>query len=1440
MPNYLLTKDWKTILDKKEHKSVKKTGISDLLDDYANAVKKDDLEKIANALAAITVKAGQVKTAQRIYPIMFHYLDDMIKEAKAKKILIDQRLEAEGAGPFAKELKLIKQVTVDKPWHFVFAPGKPAGFVVSKLPIKKDDIEAAHKMRGQKGVFHSGDIYFDQGKYILSIESRPPSGLAKGAVNAAKLHAKMKIGIIVMGGGISIDSDSDLDPDAEGPGLGSQQPQQQDQTSAQAHDQRITQLTNAVLKAGQMPGGTREGALDGLISTAERLREQITGDTTLDTQTRTQLTGRLDQIRRDIQQVTNSGTPNPLAKYVTLEQWRQQTEAINKLDPSKHSDGWERMMKQHQDMSELRDRDTTLSDQDRQTVTEVLRRALEMIGAFRKQAERLQDANTEKGDPALTKKFLALERKMETIARSGLATEEVEKVAKVFDLLRREFRLSNFDGVARMIDRVDSAAEKVLKVALVEIQKTTARQDQAEMHRTLVPSMELIKKAAFTPGMIKDQAGLREAMKQDPLLVQMIQAGAAVTRKLDGPNIAQLEDAARKVLEGVASRKVEPRELMFGDEGYDENNPARQFALPDPNDPAPLPGDADSVRLAEDILKRANMAKLVLQYESLGAPPWDEAKTDLASELQTQLFFLESAIAKGEPNYTAPSTAGQGGGNSGSWWIERVESNPKDRNAPQSNKTYIFKPGSVESRTFAGLPPGSGAPREVLAKKLDDIMSGAGFQVGVSPTTLASFDSTQLGGGNPDVTDVQLGSMQRLAPTDGTVDKNVKTGLVVDKQSFDNVAVFDMIFANLDRHGGNVLVSKDPATGKSTLVPIDHGSALPDPDALQGSRASLVPPNNVMADPARLPQCLEPLSDEALESLARLDPDTMAQEMKRQRNEMANRHPDTADMISDAAIDAMAARVRFIKAVGNSVPVKDMFDMLAYGAKRIATCKPEDLPQLIIDLKAECEKRSVSQPVVNEVIDYYFTTESNASSAIWNRLIDLGWAWSIDQKAVEQWARDNATLVANILKTNKVCDATLRDVGRMLPLVRAQDPEIDNKIAELSLGARAKLLFEAEKKKMLEPIKSTEMTINAVMQEYNLLGGDAMMATILKTLPASAPKSRKPQPNSTANTVFTYQAECLSILRLWAEIQRMGGLAEYLRLGGEFYRELTVKSIIPPFTELKASEQDRRDVEAMDPDEVDEAMDTTYETLEEDIQDMLLVLRSADHRQESSGLLQAGQNAWNSGKKTEGIAILGRIRLKMKTWDLEQTKWLNACAKRQNDFAVKLGNADQDVKQAYEIHRQRIEDAISNAMAVYSTAGFNKAIQEADARLEDASLGAESKLSKAVAAFTPYANRLAGHGGKPWHGDLKTAYDKVEEYLSGFYMDSFKGDIDKLKERFDVADKLSDALGDRQVSSLEQDLQDKVALWGTNIRNYSSFNKIDEFIVEFKGKLEAV
>ncbi len=215
MPDYLSTKDWKVILAKKEHKTIKKTGISDTLDDYASAVKKDEPEKISAALVVVQNKATQVKTANRAFPIMTGYLDEMIKVAKQEKVKIDKRLEDEGAGPFAKELKLIKQVTSDNPWHFVFAPGKPAGFVVSKKPIKKDDIEAAFKMKGQRGVYHTGDIHFDNGKYILSLEARPPAGLAKGAVNAAKLHAKMKIGVIVTGGGITIDSDTDVDPDAE-------------------------------------------------------------------------------------------------------------------------------------------------------------------------------------------------------------------------------------------------------------------------------------------------------------------------------------------------------------------------------------------------------------------------------------------------------------------------------------------------------------------------------------------------------------------------------------------------------------------------------------------------------------------------------------------------------------------------------------------------------------------------------------------------------------------------------------------------------------------------------------------------------------------------------------------------------------------------------------------------------------------------------------------------------------------------------------------------------------------------------------------------------------------------------------------------------------------------------------------------------------------------
>jgi hypothetical protein len=1439
VPNYLLTKDWKVILAKSEHKTVKKTGISDALDEYASAVKKDDLDKIATTLTLILTKAGQVKTAQSKFPIMTGYLDEMIKAAKVKKTEIDKRLEAEGAGPFAKELKLIKQVGADNAWHFVFAPGKPAGFIVSKKPIRKDDIEEAHKMRGQKGVFHTGDIYFDQGKYIMTLEARPPSGLAKGAVNAAKVHAKMKIAVIIMGGGVTLDSDTDLDPDAESPGLGAPQ-QQQGQTTAQVHAQRVTQLADALLKAAALPGSTVEGALDGLKATAERLREQILADKTLDPQVSVQLQGRLDQIRKDIQSKTDSGKPDPMAKYATLEQWTREIGAVQQLDPARHNDAWARMMKKQEDAISLFEKDTELSDQQGVTVLSTLRKALEMITDQREKSEKLRTSRNKSDDPALTRKFLALERKLATVRRGNLPVDLVDKIVKVFDSLRQAYIAGDFDFVRNNIDRVDAAIEKQTKVALQNIQTTHSRLDQAEMHRTLAPSMEFLKKAAFTPGMIKDQASLRDAMKSDPDLVQMIKSGAEVTKNLDENTLKQLESTARKVLEGVASRKPPPpSELMLGDQGYDENNPNKQYAPPDPSEDHSLPGDKLSEEMAQTILRNANMARLALQYEALGAPPWDEAKTDLASELQAQLFFLESAVANKQPNYQAPSTSGDGGGASGSWWIERSETTVTDDNTLKTGqkKRYIFKPATREAAVMSGLPPGSGAPREVLAKKLDDMMAGAGFQVGVSPTTLASLDGSSLGGDMDPKSGPQLGSMQRLANTSLALgESDTDTIAKVDKRSFDDVAVFDMIFANFDRHAKNVLLEKDDVTGKHKLVPIDHGSSLGDPDVIFANRSSLLPPANIMADPA-IPQSLEPLSDETLESLARLDPDEMVREMKKQRSGMELRHPGAKGMIDDAAIDAMAARVRFLKEIGSQVPVGEVFTILAYGAKRIADCAPNDVPALVKTLISENAKRTKAKEGTAIVSEYLKSqvkvkNESNISNAVSGDLTALGWCYAANATDKVNWIKDNPVLVERIYKTRMVNPEAIKELNRLLPLARQINPKVDenNRQAKRNLGEAISYLTSVINEKQYAVPKASDLPTDAAKQEFINLGGDKVLNEALSVFPGSGERLSPWQDDLKENAKQAHWASRVLMIRMWNEFNSLGGVKEFLRLGCEIPRDFKLLDGIGRLREVKAGEQTIGDLMSKSDQDIDIDMVKNYETVRDSMDVFAQKLRSPENKNEARQRKADAILAWQNDEKLKAVAILARGKMGLESETMAQDFFDENAKKSRQDFARKLNDEAQGVKLAFEDHRQRIETDLDTAFNEADTLRFAKLMREADLRLDAAKLGDQAPLTKATAKYDSLIERLKSHAGKPWHGNIQTAVTGLKSTLDGFSLESFDNQTKFVVERFDAADKIDVVLKGRNVSLLPQALQTEFATWLTNIQTGSSLNRIDEFI----------
>ncbi len=154
-----------------------------------------------------------------------------------------------------------------------------------------------------------------------------------------------------------------------------------------------------MLRAATLPGGTRDGALDGLIATAEKLRQEIKADKTLDGQTLQRLEGRIDDLRRDIQGVTDQGKPDPMAKYATLKDWQREVDEIYQLDPSRHDDAWKRLIKKYDDAILMRDNDKSLSDTQRDTISDRLEEALRLISENRQKSEQLQRSDIHNNTP---------------------------------------------------------------------------------------------------------------------------------------------------------------------------------------------------------------------------------------------------------------------------------------------------------------------------------------------------------------------------------------------------------------------------------------------------------------------------------------------------------------------------------------------------------------------------------------------------------------------------------------------------------------------------------------------------------------------------------------------------------------------------------------------------------------------------------------------------------------------------------------------------------------------------------------------------------------------------------------------------------------------------------------------------------------------------------
>ena len=114
------------------------------------------------------------------------------------------------------------------------------------------------------------------------------------------------------------------------------------------------------------------------------------------------------------------------------------------------------------------------------------------------------------------------------------------------------------------------------------------------------------------------------------------------------------------------------------------------------------------------------------------------------------------------------------------------------------------------------------------------------------------------------------GSIQRYVDNIGSAEDMFVGGMPIDKDEVHKIGILDIRLLNLDRHAGNILITKSEESGKMKLVPIDHSYILP----------SIRDMADVRFDWVYYQQAKQPFSQKSLQYIARLDPIADAMQLR--------------------------------------------------------------------------------------------------------------------------------------------------------------------------------------------------------------------------------------------------------------------------------------------------------------------------------------------------------------------------------------------------------------------------------------------------------------------------------------------------------------------------------------------------------------------------------
>lgn len=1160
---YLSKSDWQRHLKSKELSSVKKTGMSDLLGDYEKAVKKGDKGAQVVALEKISDKTDEVKGKWPKLKTLTDYLDGIKKAAKVESDKIGNQLEKaaeddelEGAdSSLAESLTKLRKADQTSQQQFVLAPGKPStGLVVRRKSLSQSHVKKAHEMRGKSGVYFTGTCFYEQGKFIFVFPQQPARGLALSIKLAARLHAGMNINVQVRGGGITLDDTQDTELDEAGEGKSA--------SGGMAKYADASKFDGAIDRVAQMPEDRRLDAMSGLLGRIRLLKQQASSDVDLKPEERDAVVRELDLALDKARRVMNVGGQQQqqqlaaTSKYPTPQDWSEWLEKCLRVDPDKRRPAIEVLRKRMADTEAAVKQDQGLSEQDRQVELQTIAEARRMV------VERAREYVAAVGG-ARALDFGRRLRDLETefdIARkqTAMPREVLSDIAGAILAARKTLAGGDAQASAAALDELERKLRTALAITYRKNEGEDRAQKQTAIHDTVKHGIEVFKKGSFASGtadaLFRETADLKLTSGLKQLGDRFRQCEGAPTPD----NLAALSREGQAFLDTISRAKGKLDPVKDAD---------KIKAL-----------DAQA-KIARKAVQRVRLLELANQMEAIGAPPWNDDQQSRMAELQVAFFFEEGAIKQDVAEFGAPQRGDDEDESANDvWWIKRVDANwgqidpndpDKQRKIDAATKTYIFKAQDLEATKFPGIPNNGGVAREALASNLSDMMVGSGFDVGVCPTHLVAIDSAKLGGLKDQSAPRTFGAVQLLADNKGPIATSLKADAAklrdsVSHKNISDIAVFDLMFLNLDRHGKNLLVQEQP-DGSNKLVPIDHGIGLPDADGQRLHRFRVAGEQNIlMVDELRSRELLDA---ETRANLKKMDARAMAAELKRKQLEVEARHPETKGMVDPAEFDRMARRIEFMQAAADIMTSRQLTKAIASYSPQINAANTADLPQLARQLKVKLDAVEKGEQEVATILPM-------KASFPYAELQDLGWCVGMARERLGMWISENADFVGRVLKAKIRNPKAVEEVGELAR--RINDPALEKKLNTMPIGQQLEELREAvgsiERKRKSEALKQVPAEKNERVKLLEQLGGKQALAELSAAFPR-VPLSDPAQAIMALRRWRRYQelggeaavkemrrwfpgievgdlTDLLESLETWHEFESLGGMRTYIDVGG--------------------------------------------------------------------------------------------------------------------------------------------------------------------------------------------------------------------------------------------------------------------------------------------------